>query len=103
MMCGFCGAFGAEDHWTGDPGTPDATPAAERQRRAAAANRVLGRYGLRLAPWGSRYTLSSRTGRSQLVDHYGALWPAAEALSGRACDPLDPAAIAAMESLGDQP
>ena len=102
-MCGFCGAFGAEDHWTGDPAPSDATAAGERQHRAAAANRVLGHYGLRLAPWGGRYTLTSRTGGSRLVDHFGALWPAAEALAGRACDPLDAATIAAMESLGAKP
>ena len=97
-MCGLCGAFGAPDHW-GDGGR-SGTPQAERRARADAANRVLGLYGLRLAAWADRYTLSGRTGRSAVVDHLGALWPAAERLAGRACDPLDPAVIAALEARG---
>ncbi len=58
------------------------TPQAERRARAVAANRVLGLYGLRLAAWADRYTLSGRTGRSAVVDHLGTLWPAAERLTG---------------------
>ncbi|UHC18621.1 hypothetical protein LRS73_12660 [Methylobacterium currus] len=97
-MCGLCGAFGAPDHWS--DGVRSGTPQAERRARAAAANRVLGLYGLRLAAWADRYTLSGRTGRSAVVDHLGALWPAAERLSGRPCDPLDPVVIAALEGQG---
>ncbi|WP_309296445.1 hypothetical protein [Methylobacterium frigidaeris] len=74
------------------------TPQAQRRARASAANRILGLYGLRLAAWADRYTLSGRTGRSAVVDHLGALWPAAERLAGRPCDPLDPAIIAALEA-----
>ena len=96
-MCGLCGAFGAPDHWS-DGVARSGPPQAERRARAAAANRVLGLYGLRLAPWADRYTLSGRTGRSAVVDHLGALWPAAERLAGRPCDPLDPAVIAALEA-----
>jgi hypothetical protein len=33
-----------------------------------------------------------------VVDNFGALWPEAERLSGRPCDPLDPAVIAALEA-----
>lgn len=94
-MCGLCGAFGVSDHWAASPGEASA---AERHRRAAAASRVLGLYGLKLSPWGNRFTLASRTGRSAVVDHFGALWPEAERLSGRACDPLDPAVIEALEA-----
>ncbi|TGD97017.1 hypothetical protein [Methylobacterium nonmethylotrophicum] len=96
-MCGLCGAFGAPDHWS-DGVVRSAPPQAQRRARAEAANRVLGLYGLRLAPWADRYTLSGRTGRSAVVDHLGALWPAAERLAGRPCDPLDPAVIAALEA-----
>jgi hypothetical protein len=99
-MCALCGAFGAAEHWTDRPaGSGDATPAAERRRRAAVANRVLGLYGLRLAEWGGRYTLTSRTGKTAVVDGFGALWPAAEKLAGRPCDPLDLDVIAAVERL----
>lgn len=97
-MCGLCGAFGAADHWTDSPGdTARATPHAERIRRATAANRILGHYGLKLSQWGGRYTLTGRTGRSAVVDHFGMLWPEAERIAGRTCDPLDPKILDAIE------
>ncbi|GJD51732.1 hypothetical protein OPKNFCMD_4488 [Methylobacterium crusticola] len=98
-MCGLCGAFGAPAHWSDGIGARR-PPQAERQARAALANRVLGLYGLRLSGWADRYTLAGRTGRTAVVDHLGGLWPAAERLSGRLCDPLDPDTIAAVEATG---
>lgn len=97
-MCALCGAFGIVEHWTDRPDTAvDTTSAAERQQRAQAANRLLGLYGLHLTSWGGRYTLTSRTGKTAVVDSFGAIWAAAEKLSGQVCDPLDPATIAAAE------
>lgn len=96
-MCGLCGAFGAPDHWS-DGLDRSGPPEAARRARADAANRVLGLYGLRLATWAGRYTLAGRTGRSAVIDGLGGLWPAAERLAGRPCDPLDPAIIAALEA-----
>ena len=103
-MCALCGAFGVGEHWTDGAGgeAGRATPFAERRARAAAANRVLGLYGLKLAEWGGRFTLASRTGKVAVVDHFGVLWPEAERLAGRACDPLDPEMIAAVERLDDR-
>lgn len=95
-MCGLCGSF-AHGHWSDAIGPGAATPAAERARRAAAANAALAPYGLSLRDWGGRFVLSSRTGRSEIVEGFGALWPAAERLSGRACDPLDEVVIARLE------
>jgi hypothetical protein len=94
-MCGLCGIFGGTPHWTDPAGDGGLTGA--RQRQAAMANAVLGRYGLTLKPWMGRFTLASRTGKSAVVDNLGALWPAAERLAGRACDPLDPDLLAALE------
>jgi hypothetical protein len=98
-MCALCGAFGVVEHWSDAAGAQGAggTPAAERGARAEAANRVLGLYGLRLAEWGGRFTLTSRTGRTAIVENFGALWPEAERLAGRPCDPLNPAVIAALD------
>jgi hypothetical protein len=97
-MCGLCGAFGAADHWADGLASGAASPSAERRRRAAAANRILDCYGLRLTEWANRFTLVSRTGKSAVVDNFGGLWIEAEKISGRACDPLDPAIIAKMEA-----
>ena len=92
-MCGLCGAFGVASHWSdGTAGGP-----AARRHRARVANEVLGFYGLVLQDWANRFTLRSRTGRTALVDNLGAVWPTAEQLTGRVCDPLDPALLDALE------
>lgn len=103
-MCGLCGVLGAEEHWTdsaGEAGLDDGaarrTRRQERLYRVAVCNRILGAYALKLSDWqGSTYILRNRTGRSVLVPHLAALWPAAEALAGRSCDPLDPEVVAAL-------
>jgi hypothetical protein len=105
-MCGLCGVFEGEAHWT-DAGGPERPPGGappgrprrqERLYRVALANRVLEHYGLTLTDWaGTSYVLGSRTGRSEIVPHLAALWPVAERMAGRRCDPLDPALITALE------
>jgi len=105
-MCGLCGVFGTEAHWT-DAARPDSGSGAppggwtrrqERLHRVGLANKVLKHYGLTLADWnGNCFVLRSRTGRSAIVQHLAALWPVAERMAGRGCDPLDPALIAAVE------
>ena len=68
-----------------------------RRLRARVASRVLAHYGLTLGEWtAGAYVLRGRTGRTAMVPHLGALWPAAERLAGRACDPLDPALIRSL-------
>lgn len=96
-MCGLCGLFGGTRHWTDAPGERARTPEAERRHRVEVANRMLQPFGLRLASWAGRYTLTGRTGRAAVVEHVGALWPTAERLAGRPCDPLDPALLSDLE------
>ena len=110
-MCGLCGMFAGERHWTeraaspaifgaadgGDSAQARVTPARERQERVRLVNRVLDPLGLALAEWAaSSYVLRTRTGRSEMVPDLGALWPAAERLLGRPCDPLDPDLLARL-------
>jgi len=103
-MCGLCGVLGAEEHWTDASARPDAfgarrtTRRQERFARIALANRILARYGLRLADFeGQSYVLRSATGRTELVPHLAGMWGAAEKLIGRPCDPLAPELVAALE------
>lgn len=100
-MCGLCGTFGASDHWTDGLASGVSSPFAERRRRSAEANRILGYYGLKLTEWTNRFTLVGRTGKSAVVDNLGALWAVAEQVTGKACDPLDLALIEAMEAARD--
>ncbi|MGK9236180.1 hypothetical protein KXS07_30455 [Inquilinus limosus] len=98
-MCGVCGVLGGEEHWTAESARPEVfgagrTRRAERLRRAAAANRILSLFGLRLDDWqGSAFVLSGPTGRQEIVDALPAVWEAASRLLGRKIDPLDPALL----------
>ena len=70
----------------------------ERLARIALVNRVLRPYRLRLGDFeGQRYVLRSATGRQAVVPDLVVIWAQAEQLAGRACDPLDPELISALE------
>jgi hypothetical protein len=103
-MCGLCGVLGGDGHWTegsAGHGPEDAgrTRRHERLNRAKLVNRVLGRFALRLDDWqGSAFVLTSGTGKREIVDNLSALWRAAEAMSGRRFDPLDPELLAGLAS-----
>ena len=91
-MCSLCGVLGGQAHWT--ESTRHAEAFAERvelhtRRRERQEQTRLKHYGLTLSDWsGASFVLKSATGRSQIVQNLGEVWIAAEALCGRACDPL---------------
>jgi hypothetical protein len=94
-MCGLCGVLGGESDWTERGSISAATRRALRLERVRAANLILTEFGLGLTDWqGAHYQLSSRTGRTEIVDNLPLVWQAAERMLGRACDPLDPSLIA---------
>ena len=106
-MCALCGSLGAPDHWTdahARPGVFSRNSSAlerrrDRTRRVQAANTVLKHFGMALADWqGASFVLSTATGKSAMVDSLATLWPQAEALCGRACDPFDPALLERLEN-----
>ena len=106
-MCSLCGVLGGRGHWTESSSSPEAfasrqeavTRRRERQERTRLANRVLQHYGLILSDFsGGSYVLSTRTGRSKIVDNITEVWIAAEAMTARDCDPLDPALLAGLSA-----
>jgi hypothetical protein len=113
-MCVLCGQdFVAQVHWTDRrvedrarasiPGSDPVEYQRDRRRdrghRTALTNEVLRHYGLRVEDWGgSKYVLRDRKGRAELVQHLGALWPAAAKLAGQTLDPLDPNLIEALSA-----
>jgi hypothetical protein len=108
-MCSLCGTLGAGEHWTEAHARPGVftraddmiTRRRDRIRRVSAANRILRLYGLALSDWqGSSYQLSTFTGRTEMVDSLAHLWPTAERLLGRVCDPLDPDVLSRLERAG---
>jgi hypothetical protein len=105
-MCSLCGVLGGNEHWTDAAARPGVFTRndsrldrrRERANRVAAANRMLAAFGLVLSDWqGASFVLSTKTGKSEIVEDLGHLWPAAERLIGRPCDPLDSGLIARME------
>jgi hypothetical protein len=104
-VCALCGVLGGADHWTDTaprPGVFSRTATTlerrrERTLRVAHANRVLRHYRLTLGDWqGTAFLLSTATGKTEIVDNLTHLWAAAERLTGRPCDPLDPALIESL-------
>ncbi len=117
-MCILCGEFVSQIHWTEkhaddrarasiDAGAKDENRRnrrRERTRRTAVTNEVLRHYGLKVQDWsGSKYVLRDKKGRSELVHDLGSLWPAAEKLTGRPLDPLDPALQAVLDEMAEEP
>ena len=109
IMCSLCGILGGRGHWTESASSPEVfagrtdvhTPTRERQQRTRILNVVLGHYGLFVSDWtAGKSVLRSATGRTALVDNVGELWPAAERLTGRTLDPLDPALLTALAPSG---
>jgi len=101
-MCGLCGIFLTEAHWTdatvGATGSGGHTRRHERLHRVAQANRILKQYGLKLADWhGSAYLLSGQTGLTAIVPSVAAVWPAAERLRKQSIDPFDERLIEVLE------
>jgi len=103
----------AQAHWTdrhvedrarvAAPGSDPVEYQGERRRdrghRVALTNQILGHYGLRVEDWGgSKYVLRDRKGRTELVQHLGALWSVAAKLAGRTLDPLDPDLLEAISA-----
>lgn len=106
-MCSLCGVLGGNEHWA-DAAARDgvysrnADPMMrrrERAKRVRIANAVLKLYGMKLSDWqGAAYLLSTLTGKSEVVEDLGHLWPMAEKLSGRLCDPLAPDFLKRLET-----
>jgi hypothetical protein len=87
-------------HWTESklPAAQVHSQWRERQARVRLVNAVLQHYGLKLTEWsGKSYVLSSRTGRTVIVDNLSELWGQAERLCGRRCDPLDERLLVSLE------
>ena len=105
-MCSLCGVLGGNEHWAdavARPGVLRATPSRierrrERVNRVRIANRVLAQFGLTISDWQAlAFLLSTRTGKTEIIADLGHLWPAAEKLAGRVCDPLAAPLIESLE------
>src|SRR5258708_12601194 len=101
-MCGLCGVFLGEAHWTDATGGATASGARtrrhERLHRVAQANRILKQYGLKLSDWqGSSYLLDSQTGQTAIVSSVAGVWPPADRLRTQSIHPLHQRLIEALD------
>jgi hypothetical protein len=97
-MCALCGVLGGRGEWSDSATAPSVfaarprrqTRLGERQARCRLLNAVLKHQGVTVKDWsGSTYLLTSRTGRTAIVETVGEIWAAAEQIAGRSCDALD--------------
>lgn len=100
-MCSLCAALGGSRYWT-DAAGRDAfagdgrkvTLRAERERRVAFLDRLLGHYGLSIRDFGGNsYVLMDRRGRRENVYNLAGMWPQVEAMAATQVDPLDAALL----------
>jgi hypothetical protein len=104
-MCVLCTGAILQVHWTdrrNGEGVPDGDQLRfyrrERLHRASLANKILCHYGLKVEDWnGSKFVLSDRKGRQEIIDDLGGLWPAAEKMAGYKLNPLDPVLIGKLK------
>ena len=94
-MCGLCGLFGSDDHWTAAQpgrGAASADPVQRRkarQERVAAVNTLLAARRITIRDWqGQNYVLTGPTGQQVVVDTISDIWAALENGPGGAFDPL---------------
>ena len=98
-MCGLCGMLAGDEHWSDQ--TPGAEAAAHtvarrahRRRRVQLLNQVLAAYSCSLTDWqGSKYLVSTYTGKSELVEDLAQLWAAVERMTAHKADPLSPGVL----------
>jgi hypothetical protein len=97
-MCALCGVLGGSGEWSDSATAPAVfagrtqpqTRLRERQARTRILNAVLKHHGVSVKDWsGNSYLLTSRTGRTAIVETVGEIWGAAGRIAGCVCDPLD--------------
>lgn len=99
-MCVLCYELAPEDHWSDGMtmGGPSCPPLRDRHRRLHVLTTVLAPYGLSVSDPGTgrHVTVADRKGAAEVAAGLPAVWAAADRLSSRPLDPLDPALLVAL-------
>jgi hypothetical protein len=93
LVCATCGFPSAPGHWSEAGAATSHDRLRARFRRVQVLQRVLPSYCLSVHDDAAvpGMTVSTMTGNNEMVADLAALWTAAEKMSGRRIDPLDPA------------
>ena len=99
-MCVLCYELAPEEHWAdaSRDGAPGATARAARHRRTRLIATVLAPYGLTVSDPGTgpHRVIANRKGAGEVAAGLPATWEAADRLSPRPVDVLDPALLDAV-------
>jgi hypothetical protein len=99
-MCVLCYELAPEDHWTDGVSVGETTdmPGRPRYRRTRILSAVLTPYGLTVSDPGNgpHRVIADRKGSAEVAAALPAVWEAAERLSSRKIDVLDPDLLAAL-------
>jgi hypothetical protein len=105
-MCVLCYELAPEDHWTDGVSDAETTdvPGRPRYRRTRILSAVLAPYGLIVTDPGNgpHCVIADRKGSAEVVAGLPAVWQAAERLSSREIDVLDPDLLAALAPGGPE-
>jgi hypothetical protein len=95
-MCVLCYELVPEDHWS--DGLPDGAAGRSRYRRTRLLSAVLAPYGLTVSDPGTgpHCVIADRKGAAEIAAGLPAVWRAAQRLSSRRIDVLDPALLEAL-------
>ena len=98
-MCILCYGVAGEEHWT-DARVGNESRASVRARRRAMLTQIMAVNGLGYGddPSGVTSLISNRKGGVQLAGNLGEVWAAAESLTGRPLDPLDPSVLVRLSA-----
>jgi hypothetical protein len=103
-MCGLCGTFGKEEHWSAGTGIKNATALDERRgfrERIQQINLVLSYYHLSASSWHNvSYLIQSATGKQSVINSLAGLWAEAEVSCGEEIDPLNSFLLESLECNG---
>jgi hypothetical protein len=104
-MCVLCYELAPEDHWADAAPDGQLTGAARsaRHRRRHLLAVVLGPYGLTVSDPGTgpHWVIGNRKGAEEVAAGLPAIWQAADRLSSRPIDVLDPALLHALGRGGE--
>jgi hypothetical protein len=96
-MCVLCYDLAPEDHWS-DSAPAGGPPGASRHRRTRLLASVLAPYGLTVSDPGTgpHRLVADRKGASEIAAGLPEVWRAADRMSPRPVDVLDPAVLDAL-------
>ena len=104
-MCGLCGVFGPEGHWSDTSGDfvklgKGKTRRSQRSYQIQILNSILKQNGISVSDWqGTSYLVSNGKGTTEIAAHVSAIWSIIDKTEQRSFDPLDKKLLTKLSNL----